>query len=208
MPKLVTQLELHKCPHCGVDNPLLPIVINKFSTERHSGGYKRYWATFRCATCGGVVLAGSNKEEGDIKEMYPSGIKETFDCSYLPQDVEDDFTEALTCYSNSCLNAFGSMCRRCVQSVSTNLGAKGSDRVLNQLKELKDMAQIDDETFNVLKQIIIAGHDGAHPHLPTLSSERAKMLLELMKDVLYQIYIRKAKIQEVIKLRKNTITQK
>ena len=208
MPKLVRQLELHKCPHCGVDKPLLTMMLTKFSTHRHSGGNQRFWAAFNCVTCGGVVLAGSKQDEGDITEMYPSEIKETFDCSHLPEDVAEDFTEALTCYSNSCLNAFGSMCRRCVQSVSTNLGAKGSDRVLNQLKELKDMAEIDDETFNVLKQIIIAGHDGAHPHLPVLSDERAKILLELMKDVLYQIYIRKAKIQKVIKLRKDIITQK
>ena len=98
------------------------------------------------------------------------------------------------------------MCRRCVQSISSDLGAKGKDRVFKQLKDLKEMAEIDDDTFDVLKQVIVAGHDGAHPHLPKLSPERASVLLELIKDVLYQIYVRKAKIQEAIKLRKETIS--
>ena len=62
-----------------------------------------------------------------------------------------------------------------------------------------------DETFDLLKQIIISGHDGAHPHLPKLSAERAADLLELMKDVLYQVYMRKSKIQEAIKLRNQSI---
>ena len=99
------------------------------------------------------------------------------------------------------------MCRRCVQSISSELGAKGSSKVQNQLKEMKEMAEIEAETFTILEQIIIAGHDGAHPHLPELSPDRAKILLELMKDVLYQIFVRKAKIQESVELRKKQIEQ-
>jgi hypothetical protein len=64
------------------------------------------------------------------------------------------------------------------------------------------MAEIDDETYELLKQIIVHGHDGAHPHLPALSVERAAVLLELMKDVLYQLYVRRAKLQEAMAARK------
>jgi len=207
MPKLLPQLEIERCPHCNVSNPLIPQAW-AIETTNHSGGNSRWWTGYICSTCGGVIIAASIKQRGHISEIYPSQVLETFDYSYLPEDVAEDFKEALTCYSYSCYNAFGAMCRRCVQSVSKELGAKESDKVLNQLKELKEMAEIDDETFDVLKQIIIGGHDGAHPHLPKLSVERAKILLELMKDVLYQIYIRKAKIQEAIKLREKTISEK
>ena len=67
------------------------------------------------------------------------------------------------------------------------------------------MAQIDDETFGVLKQIVIDGHDGAHPHLPRLGPERGAVLLELMKDVLYQLYVRKGKLKEAMELRQASI---
>ena len=67
------------------------------------------------------------------------------------------------------------------------------------------MAEIDEETFELLKAIVLAGHDGAHPHLPALSAERAEVLLELMKDVLYQLFVRKKKIQEAAEKRKEAI---
>jgi hypothetical protein len=100
------------------------------------------------------------------------------------------------------------MCRRCVQSAADDLGAEGKNRVLHQLKDLKDMAAIDDETFDILEQVIIAGHDGAHPYLPRLSEKRAGILLELMKDVLYQVYVRAAKLQEAMESRKEDIQGK
>lgn len=99
------------------------------------------------------------------------------------------------------------MCRRCVQSISKELGAKGKDKVHKQINELKKMEEIDDETFNIFEQLVISGHDGAHPHLPPLSPDRALILLELMKDVIFQLFVRKAKIQESIELRKKQISQ-
>jgi len=70
------------------------------------------------------------------------------------------------------------------------------------------MDQVDSETFETLKSIIIAGHDGAHPHLPELSPDRAQILLELMKDVIYQLFVRRGKIEEASAIRKKAITQK
>ena len=64
------------------------------------------------------------------------------------------------------------------------------------------MAVADDETFEQLHQIMLTGHDGAHPHLPELSAARAAVLLQLMKDVLYQLYVRPAKIREARELRR------
>lgn len=100
------------------------------------------------------------------------------------------------------------MCRRTVQSVAENLGATGSDKVTRQILEVKEAADIDDETFLGLKQIIIDGHDGAHPHLPRVTHERAAVLIELMKDVLYQLYVRKGKLQKAKDLRLDAIADK
>ena len=100
------------------------------------------------------------------------------------------------------------MSRRTIQSASAELGAEGKDKVLNQIEDLKTMAEIDEETFKLLKAIVLAGHDGAHPHLPALSPERAEVLLELMKDVLYQLFVRKKKIQEAADKRKESIEAK
>ena len=87
----------------------------------------------------------------------------------------------------------------------TALGAEGKASVENQLKDLKAQANLDDDTYKMLKQIILSGHDGAHPNLPKLDQARADILLEFMKDVLYQLFIRGAKIREADELRKKAI---
>jgi hypothetical protein len=116
--------------------------------------------------------------------------------------VLEDFNEALICYANSCWNAFAAMCRRCTQSVCESFGADGTTKVQAQLKDLEAMGVADADTFAQLHQIMLSGHDGAHPHLPALSAARAAVLLQLVKDVLYQLYVRPAKIREAGELRK------
>ena len=201
-----------RCPHCD-----LPSNISAVSIPRYE-----YLARFqpsevgigyRCDACNSpVFLRFPVQYDLDNSRFWLSPEyteverpRETFEYQYLPDAVAADFREALTCYSSGCLNAFAAMCRRCVQNASQDLGAKGKDKVLNQLRDLKDMAAVDDETFEILQQVIIAGHDGAHPYLPTLSEKRAGILLELMKDVLYQLYVRAAKIREAMDFRKEDI---
>ncbi len=65
---------------------------------------------------------------------------------------------------------------------------------------------IDDSEFEACYQIIVGGHDGAHPYLPSVSAERAGVLLDLMKDVLNEVYVRKARIQESVRMRRQQIS--
>jgi hypothetical protein len=204
-----------KCPHCGIKSNVSAIGIPRYE----------FLVRFRPDKVGIAYCCDSCKEPVFLRfriDKYDTGNsrvlinptyeeierpQETFDFKYLPSQVESDFREALICYSNSCFNAFAAMCRRSVQSSSSVLGAEGKDKVLRQIQDLKDMAAIDEETFDILKQITVAGHDGSHPHLPSLSPGRAQILLELMKDVLYQLFVRRAKIQEAIDLRNEKIKQ-
>jgi hypothetical protein len=132
---------------------------------------------------------------------------EPFETQYLSGAVLDDLNEALICYANSCWNAFAAMSRRCIQSVCESFGADGTSKVKSQLNELQQMGVADEETFTLLHQIMLTGHDGAHPHLPSLSAARASVLLQLLKDVLYQLYVRPAKIREAGELRRQASTR-
>ncbi len=203
-----------KCPHCSVQSNVSAVSIPRYEfltrfQPRKTG------IVYRCDACNEpiffrfVVNYDLGNYRINISENYEEVelAKETFDFHYLPGAVQEDFKEALTCYSQLCFNAFAAMCRRCIQSTSQELGAEGSNKVQNQLNDLKSMGVIDDEDFDQLKQIILTGHDGAHPHLPKLSRERADVLLELMKDVLYQLFVRKAKIQEAAKLRQEAASK-
>lgn len=202
-----------RCPHCGVQSNISAVSIPRFEYLKRFQP-QEVGIAYRCDACNSPIFlrftvaeynTGNNQIWISPEYKEVERPQETFEYHYLPNNVANDFREALTCYSNGCLNAFAAMCRRAVQSTSADLGAEGKDKVLNQLRDLKDMAAVDDETFDILKQVIIAGHDGAHPHLPKLSEKRAGILLELMKDVFYQLYVRAAKIREAIGSRKEDI---
>jgi len=205
--KLEENLSLERCPYCSVNKPNLPQHWH-IDTTNHSGRNTRHWKAYICKNCGGVVTASAKDNNGDVSAIYPDRVIETFDYDYLEGDVEKDLKEALSCYSHGDYNAFAAMSRRTIQSIAKDLGAKGKAKVKKQVNELKAILEIEEETFRTIEEIIIAGHDGAHPYLPKLSPERAAILLELLKDVVYQLYVRKKKIKQSAELREKAIEEK
>jgi len=204
-----------KCPHCRTLSGLSAISVPRYDLLRRYEP-KNVGVAYQCDACSETVFLrfpvkydwGSKRVLIPDKYAEIERPMEDYEFNYIPADVAADFREALTCYSQSCFNAFAAMCRRTVQTASANLGAEGKDKVLKQIEDLKSMAGVDDETFEVLKAIVLAGHDGAHPHLPALSPERAEVLLELMKDAMYQLFVRRAKIQEAADKRQKAIATK
>lgn len=204
-----------KCPHCATVSGLSAISMPDYSLLRRYQP-KTAGIAYQCDACRNTVFLrftvrydfSNHRVYFDDSYTEVERPREDYEFNYLPAEVASDFREALTCYSQACFNAFAAMCRRTIQTASAELGAEGNDKVLRQIEDLRAMSQIDDETLGVLKSIVIAGHDGAHPNLPSLLSSRAEILLELMKDVLYQLFVRKKKIQEAAVKRNEVITQK
>ena len=79
--------------------------------------------------------------------------RERFGYTYLPEDVEVLFREALDCYSNASYNAFASMCRRTMQAAFVDLGEAGKLRVFDQLNDVRAMADLDSPTFIDVKRV-------------------------------------------------------
>jgi len=71
MALLGALLELNRCPHCNVDKPSLGLTAH-FMTTTHDGGNKRFWRTYSCIRCGGVILAAAQIDGGLVIEMYPN----------------------------------------------------------------------------------------------------------------------------------------
>jgi hypothetical protein len=198
------------CPHCQTRTNISVISIPRWEFLKRFHP-RNVGIAYRCDSCNEPIFLRFRVVEyhgenhpiriHDDPELVETST-EKFEFQYLPTQVAEDFREALSCYSHLEYNAFGAMCRRTVQSASMALGADGSTKVRAQLLDLKSMAVIDEETFDQLEQIILTGHDGAHPHLPKLTPDRAEVLLDLMKDVLYQLFVRKARVKEASELRK------
>lgn len=92
MPNLANQLDLDRCPHCGVDRPNL-VSQHHVESSNHAGENKRWWRFYRCGRCGFfVAAAGPSLNNGPATEIFPAPV--TID-SALPERARDYLEQAL-----------------------------------------------------------------------------------------------------------------
>src|SRR5689334_20663873 len=88
--------------------------------------------------------------------------------SHLPADIEAFFKEAMGCYTAACYNAFASMCRRTAQLMFADLGESNKLKLFDELNRIREMAEIDADTYAVAKKVIFGNENEPKPALPTL----------------------------------------
>jgi hypothetical protein len=164
---------------------------------------------YRCDACNAPVflrfavrMYGASRVELASNFVELERAREKFSFTYLPEDSEKLFREALVCYSAGQFNAFASMCRRTMQTVIRDQGENGRMRIFNQLAEARELAEIDGDTFNTVKKVLFGSDADPWPSMPDMGDYEAGVLLELMKDVLYEIYVRKGKLQQSMMVRR------
>ncbi len=196
------------CPHCQVLSHVTPIAVPGFDElvthrPRHVG------VVYRCDSCNApiflrfpVKMFGSNRLELGAQFSEVERPREKFSYTYLPEEVELLFRETLACYSNACYNAFASMCRRTMQAAFADLGETGKLRVFDQLNDVRVMADLDPPAFADIKRVIFGSDNDPYPDLPTLDDQQAGVLVEVVKDLLYQVYVRKGRLQQAMMMRR------
>jgi hypothetical protein len=94
------------------------------------------------------------------------------------------------------------MCRRTMQAVFAHLGETGKLRIFDELNELRDMAEIDGASFALVKRVIFGNDADPPPGMPLLDDDQTGLLLEVMKDLLYQSFVRKGRLQQAMMVRR------
>lgn len=197
------------CPHCEVAAHITPAAVPRFE-ELQAARPKLVGIVYRCDAClAPIFLRYTVRAYGETRiELAPQFVqverpREKFTFTYLPEEVELLFREALTCYSSGALNAFASMCSRTAQAVFADLGEAGKLRLYDELNELKELAELDEAPFAAIRAVIFGtAAAGAGARLPLLDEYRAAVLLEVMKDLLYEAYVRRGKLQQAITVRR------
>jgi hypothetical protein len=196
------------CPHCQVLSHITPIAIPGFS-ELATHRPKAVGVVYRCDACNAPVflrfpvkMYAMNRIELTSSFVEVERPKEKFSYTYLPEDVDLLFREALGCYANSIFNAFAAMCRRTMQAAFADLGETGKLKVFDQLNDVRQMADLDAQTFIDIKRTLFGTDADPHPSLPLLDDQQAGVLLEVMKDLLYQLYVRKGRLQQAMMVRR------
>ena len=195
-----------ECPYCSVYAHMTPESVPRAVDILHYRP-KHIGLVFRCNACNApVFLRFAVKEFRDTEvELYRNFIelerpKERFAFSYLPKHTEVLFREALACYSGNSFNAFASMCRRTASSAYSELGEGGKLRAFEEVMIAQDIAGIDDDGFAPIKTILF--ESGDEEDLPFLNRAQAGILLEVMKDMLYQCFVRRGKLTQALKVRR------
>src|SRR4029079_5085444 len=196
------------CPHCHAFSRMsaqaLPTFDELLLQKPRSVG-----VVLRCHACNAPVFLryatrafASNRVELSPQAFDVERPVEKFAFNYVPEDVEIFFREALICYSHNQFQAFASMCRRTAAVSFADLGNSTKLRLFDSLADVREMAEIDEDTFAVVMRVIFAGHNDPQVDLPFVDAYQAAVLLEVMKDFLYQAYVRKGRLQHAMKVRR------
>lgn len=193
-----------ECPYCGVFAHMTPQSVPDIETALKTRP-KYLGLVFQCDAClAPVFLRFGVKAWGDqsaelLQNFYElERPRERFSFSYLPNETEVLFREALSCYSHNNFNAFASMCRRAALSAFDSLGESGKLRAFDEVMVAQEIAGIDDASFEPVKQVLFESVS----NMPVLNRAQAGVLLEVMKDMFYQCFVRRGKLTRAIKVRR------
>lgn len=91
--KLMGQLALDRCPHCGVDTPMINMLGN-YQTNNFDQSNLRHWACYACKRCGGVIVASAPNLSKDVLEVFPNS-----------PEVDESIPEKAKAYLTQAINS-------------------------------------------------------------------------------------------------------
>ena len=195
-----------ECPHCSAIGPMVVAAFPAFSRlaiERPA----QVGVVLQCAACKSPVFLRYRTRawREDRVDLHPlpqpvENPPERFSLSYLPPAVAARFREALACYSSGLWQAFAAMCRQTARAVFDDVGDAGRLRIFDLVAEVQDLGGIDERTFDAVRRIIFDPDAGRQE--PEYDRRQAAVLLETMKDLLTQTYVRRAKLRQALKVRR------
>jgi hypothetical protein len=196
------------CPSCHAFSRMTPSAVPTFD-ELLLQKPRSIGVVLRCHACNAPVFLryATRAFANNHVELSPQAFDveraiEKFAFNYVPEDVETFFREALICYSHNQFQAFAAMVRRTGAVTFADLGNATKLRLFDSLSDVREMADIDEDTFAVVMRIIFAGNAEPLLDLPLINTYQAAVLLEVMKDFPYQAYVRKGRLQQAMKVRK------
>ena len=94
------------------------------------------------------------------------------------------------------------MCRRVAQCAFADLGEDGKLEIYDELANIRRLAELDDESFAVVKKVLFDVDVPGRAKLAVIDAFQAGVLLEVLKDLLYQAYVRRGRLQQAMMVRR------
>lgn len=194
------------CPHCGARSHI-EALWNDYHTLKN--GDVEFYFIFRCKPCRKLLLKTfslkqnpySQDENLSIKgwhEIFPITLDDQLgkeEKAFIPNEILQDYDEALKCRSISANRASCAMFRRALQGALVQIGA---DPKLDLIKQIESLDILPKDVKDWAHQIRIFGNWGAHPdkdNLKNVSSEDATEVHDFMSKLLLYIFIMPEKVK-------------
>jgi len=197
-----------ECPHCRTHAHMTPSALPDFAALQ-AGQPATLGMVFQCDACHAPVFMRYCVKSIDAEsiELYatPHEVEkpqERFSYAYIPNPVAINFRDALGCYRNGLMQAFAAMCRLTAQTIFDEKGEAGKLRIFNELSEIVRVAELDDATAHDLRSIIFSSDSDSLSFPDGLDRATAAILMEIMKDMLHQTYVRYGRLQKALKMRR------
>lgn len=192
------------CPHCNVHSHLSAVSVPRYEFLARFRP-ERTGLVFRCDACNEPVFlrfrvlqyAADHAELDNLFEEVERAAQ-SFRLDGAAPRIERLFNEAISCYSNGCSEAFASMCRRTAQAIYREMGERGKLTVFDEFNDAARLASIDEATLSLLRKVVFESDEDGHDNLPALDDEQSGILLEMLKDLLYQLYIRRGRLRRAL----------
>jgi hypothetical protein len=193
-----------ECPHCGAHAQLVPMATPSYDAlmqarPRHAG------VAFRCAACNEPRFARiAVRSFGPDQVVLSTNLveierpKEQFQFAYLPANVARLLQESFDCYTADLFMAFAVLSRRAVQAAIADASENGGPRMLDLFHDVAQIAELDPDMAQSLQNVLF---DTSQPD-PDLDPDHAAVLIELIKDMFYQCYVRTKKLKAAVRMRR------
>lgn len=179
-----------ECPFCKKYSSLRQSDIKHGDTRREfiSRGVNiendGYWWIGLCNSCEHPFLI---LDEG--VEIYPQVLPSITDIR-IPDNIRENLIEAKKCYSVSAYRGCATLARRIIQIISLEKGANPNDKLVDQIKWLRDSHIITNEIKEWADVVRWVGNEAAHPSQSGVVTQvDAKDILDLTEQITNILYI-------------------
>jgi len=111
--------------------------------------------------------------------------------SSVPENVLDDYSEAVSTFNTNAYKASVAMARRALQQALEDKGATKESNLFKQIDELKSKGLLSEPALHLAQAVRAFGNYGAHPSddlLAQITRDDAETALMATKKILNEIY--------------------
>ena len=202
LQQLLDDVLAMRCPHCEVFVRMVPQGTPSWQwLDTHRP--RRLGLSLLCPSCRMPVFITSgpiNYRDNTIEfteGWTPSQrAAERFDFDLLPASLQDAAIEAFGCYRDEYWQAFALLAHEIVGQAARELGADGRLQLFNAVTEAASLSGVEPALARLCRNLLfdLEPEDG----LPDLSPRGAQVLAALLRDLLYEAFVRRGRLSRAM----------